>query len=258
MPSVLQQILDNKRAELASLRRLPLPPEPPLRPVRLGRAPGAGLRLIAEIKRRSPSAGELSTVLGVAARAAAYERGGASMISVLCDARYFDGAYEHLAQARAATSLPILCKEFVIDELQLDLARAYGADAVLLIVRCLEPARFAALAAAARERGLEVLAEVHAPGEVEVALGSGASLIGVNARDLDTLVMNAPLAERVLAALPGGVTRIHLSGLHTEAHVRAVAASPADAALLGESLMRQEDPTELLRRLVAAGQNGSG
>jgi indole-3-glycerol phosphate synthase len=260
MASVLQQILDHKRTELASLRKLPQPPAPPRRPLRLKRSPGEGLTLIAEIKRRSPSAGVLSTTLGVAERARAYERGGAAMISVLCDARYFDGAYEHLAQARAATSLPILCKEFVVDELQLDLARAYGADAVLLIARCLEPARFIALAAAARERDLEVLAEVHAnaPSEVAVALESGAALVGVNARDLDTLVMNLPQAQRVLAALPDTVTRVHLSGLHTEEQVRAVSLSRADAALIGEGLMREDDPTELLTRLVAAGRSGGG
>lgn len=258
MPAVLQQILENKRQELADLRRLPLPPAPPRRPLHLKRAPGAGLVLIAEIKRRSPSAGALSTVLGVGERARAYERGGASMISVLCDSRFFDGAYAHLAEARAATSVPLLCKEFVVDEVQLDLARAYGADAVLLIARCLPPERFLELAAAARERELEVLAEVHAPSEVAVVLESGAALVGVNARDLDTLVMHAEQAQHVLAKLPDSLTRIHLSGLRDEAQVRAVAESGVDAALIGEGLMREADPTELLRRLVAAGRSGPG
>lgn len=253
MASVLREILEHKRLELPALRRRPLPPPPPPRPVQLARPPGAGLRLIAEIKRRSPSAGPLSTALGVSERAQAYERGGARMISVLCDEKHFDGAYEHLALARAATSLPILCKEFVLDEAQLDLARAHGADAVLLIVRCLPAARFESLALAARERGLEVLAEVHAPEEVPVALGSGASLVGVNARDLDTLEMKADQARQVLAALPDAVTRVFLSGIHDEAQVRQVAASRADAALIGEGLMRQDDPTALLARLVAAG-----
>jgi indole-3-glycerol phosphate synthase len=255
--SVLDDILRNKRAELATLRGLPLPSPPPPRPVQLGRGAADGLRFIAEIKHRSPSAGALSTRLGVAERAAAYERGGAHMISVLCDATFFGGAYEHLALARAATSLPILCKEFVIDELQLDLARSYGADAVLLIARCLEPARLRALAGAARERGLEVLAEVHAPAEVPVVLAAGARLVGVNARDLDTLVLNAAQAERILSDLPASVTRLHLSGLRTEAQVSAVAASRVDAALIGECLMRQDDPTELLGRLVAAGSKPS-
>lgn len=253
MSGVLGQIIENKRHELAELRRKPLPPAPERRPVQLGRPAGEPLRLIAEIKRRSPSAGALSTRLGVAERARAYELGGARMLSILCDAKFFDGAYEHLGLARAATALPILCKEFVIDECQLDLARAYGADAVLLIARCLAPARLAQLAAAARERQLEVLAEVHTLDEVPVVLDAGATLVGVNARDLDTLGMNADLAQRVLGELPSGVTRLHLSGLRTEANVRAVAASGADAALLGEALMREDDPTALLQRLVAAG-----
>jgi indole-3-glycerol phosphate synthase len=250
---VLDDILRSKRAELPALRRMPLPSPPPLRPFSLSRRPGEGLRFIAEIKRRSPSAGALSTRLGVAARAAAYERGGAHMISVLCDATFFDGAYEHLREAREASSLPILCKEFVIDEVQLDLARSYGADAVLLIARYLEPARLRSLCTAARARGLEVLAEVHAPAEVPVTLEAGATFVGVNARDLDTLLMHAEQARRILAELPDAVTRVHLSGLHTEALVRGVAASRADAALIGECLMRQDDPTELLARLVGAG-----
>src|SRR5690606_17259345 len=104
MASVLREILEHKRLELPALRRRPLPPPPPPRPVQLARPPGAGLRLIAEIKRRSPSAGPLSTALGVSERAQAYERGGARMISVLCDEKHFDGAYQHLALARAATS----------------------------------------------------------------------------------------------------------------------------------------------------------
>jgi indole-3-glycerol phosphate synthase len=251
--SRLDDILSHKRAELAALRRLPLPSAPTARAFSLARPAGEGLRFIAEIKHRSPSAGPLSRRLGVAERAAAYERGGAHMISVLCDAKFFDGSYDHLTQAREASSLPILCKEFVIDELQLELARSYGADAVLLIARCLAPARLRSLVKAARDRGLEVLVEVHAPAEVPVVLGAGATLVGVNARDLDTLAMHTEQAQRVLADLPAGVTRVHLSGLHTEAHVRAIARSRADAALIGECLMREDEPTELLARLVAAG-----
>lgn len=252
---VLGDILRSKREALGALRQLRLPAPPPRRPVQLARGPGEGLRFIAEIKRRSPSAGPLSTVLGVGERARAYERGGAHMISVLTDAAFFDGAPEHLAEARAASALPLLFKDFVIDELQLDVARCYGADAVLLIARCLEPARLHALARAARERELEVLAEVHAPAEVGVVLDAGATLVGVNARDLDTLDMHPEQARRVLDELPPEVTRVHLSGLSSEEHVRAVAASRADAALIGECLMRQDDPTPLLRRLVAAGNS---
>lgn len=249
---LLQEILDHKRQELAALRNARLPSPPPLRPVALARRAGDPLRLITEIKRRSPSAGALSTKLGVAERARAYELGGASMISVLCDQKYFDGSYEHLALARAATELPILCKEFVLDESQLDAARAYGADAVLLIARCTSAERLAALVEASHRRGLTALVEVHAPAEAELALAAGARLVGVNARDLDTLELHTARARDVLSALPVSVTRVHLSGIHTEAQIAEVAVSPADAALIGESLMRADDPGPVLARLLAA------
>jgi indole-3-glycerol phosphate synthase len=174
------------------------------------------------------------------------------MISVLCDQKYFGGAYEHLALARHATSLPILCKEFVIDEVQLDHARAHGADAVLLIARCVSPQRLRELVAAARERELAVLLEVYLPEEVPVALEAGAEIIGVNARDLQTLVMDAPRTRAILAALPTDVVRVHLSGIQKEAQISELARSRVDAALIGECLMREDDPTDLLQRLVGA------
>lgn len=251
---MLEQILRTKREELPRLRRRSLPAPPPLRPVALARTAGGPLRLIAEIKLRSPSAGPLSRTLGVGARAAAYERAGASMISVLCDATYFDGAYSHLGEARGSTSLPLLCKEFVVDEAQLDAARAYGADAVLLIARCVTPARLAALLAGALERGLTPLTEVYTPEEVPIAVDAGAQLIGVNARDLETMVLDAERAKRTLAALPQHVTRAHLSGLRAPAQVAEVAQSGIDAALIGECLMREDDPGPLLERLVQAGR----
>ncbi|HKO94314.1 MAG TPA: indole-3-glycerol-phosphate synthase [Polyangiaceae bacterium] len=249
---MLAEILDTKRRELERLRHEALPTPPALRPVDLRRSPGGPLKVIAEIKRRSPSAGDLSRVLGVAARAQAYERAGAHMLSVLCDETFFAGAYAHLVEARAATSLPLLCKEFVIDERQLDAARAYGADAVLLIVRCLEPARLATLLRACAERGLVALTEIHGLQETRIALDAGATLIGVNARDLDTLQLDTKLAEQVLESLPGHVTALHLSGIRDERQIAAVAGSRADAALIGECLMREDDPEPLLRRLVAA------
>jgi indole-3-glycerol phosphate synthase len=250
---VLAEILAQKQSELEGLHGRPLPAPPALRPVQLSRAQNAGrLSLITEIKRRSPSAGNLSTVLSVAERAAAYERAGASMLSVLCDARFFGGDYEHLAEARAATSIPILCKEFVIDPVQLDAARAFGADAVLLIVRCLSAELTRSLITAARERQLVPFVEVATEDELQVALDAGADLIGVNARDLDTLVMDAARAARVLAAVPTGVTRVHLSGLSKPDDVARIRASGADAALVGEALMRADDPEPLLRSLANA------
>lgn len=248
---VLERILDQKKSELAGLRARRLPSPPPRRPVGLSREAGQPLKIISEIKRRSPSAGALNTTLSVAARARAYERGGASMVSVLCDSAFFDGGFEHLGEAREACSLPLLCKEFVIDEVQLDAARAYGADAVLLIVRCLAPERVSALHRAALERDLVPFVEIASEDEGRLALDAGATLIGVNARDLDTLAMDAEPADRILRGLPAETTRVHLSGLRTPDDVARVAAGPADAALIGEALMRLDDPQAFLASLVA-------
>jgi indole-3-glycerol phosphate synthase len=249
---ILDRILAAKHRELDELGAEPLPEPPALRPLALRRKPGAPLRIIAEIKRRSPSAGALSTKLGVGERAAAYERAGAELVSVLCDRSFFDGDYEHLREARDHCSLPILCKEFVLDERQLDRARAYGADAVLLIVRCLREPRVAELVRACRQRGLEPMVEVTDERESDIAVASGATLIGVNARDLDTLAMDVARAGRVLASLPASVTAVHLSGLASPEAIREVASGRADAALIGEALMRQDDPEPLLRAFVQA------
>jgi indole-3-glycerol phosphate synthase len=249
---VLETILSAKRKALNDLRARPRPAPPPRRALELRRGTGEPLRLIAEIKRRSPSAGALSTRLSVEARAAAYERGGAQMISVLCDEPFFDGAFEHLALARGACSLPLLCKDFVIDPVQLDLARGFGADAVLLIVRCLDQPQLVALVQQARERELVPFVEVATEAESARALDAGADLIGVNARDLDTLAMDPARAERVLAELPPGVTRVHLSGLAKPENVARIMENGADAALIGEALMRLDDPEPLLRSLARA------
>jgi len=248
---LLARILATKEAELAGLRALKLPAAPTPRPVSLERENGR-LKLITEIKFRSPSAGPLSTKLSVAERAQAYQRAGADMVSVLCDASFFDGAFAHLAAAREACALPLLCKEFVIDECQLDAAAAFGADAVLLIVRCLTPERLAVLTKETRARNLTPFVEVATELEAQIALDAGATLVGVNARDLDTLAMDAARTARVLDSLPRGVVGVHLSGIATPDDVRRVASSSADAALIGETLMRQEQPEELLRALSQA------
>lgn len=257
---LLDRILAQKRAELAELHRLPLPEPPERRALDLRRTPGvsgasAALHLITEIKRRSPSAGQLSTRLSVAERAKSYARAGASMLSVLCDREFFDGSFEHLREARAACDLPLLCKEFVIDERQLEVARAFGADAVLLIVRCLSPSEFRHLLERARGLDLVPFVEVATPEEASLALDCGAELIGVNARDLDTLVIDRERAEGVIHSLPDHVTKVHLSGVTSAQAVRAVRNSRADAALIGEILMRQDDPAELLSGFLAAARN---
>jgi indole-3-glycerol phosphate synthase len=248
---LLARILAKKRDELPALRALRLPAPPTRRAFCLRRTEGR-IQLICEIKFRSPSAGALSTALSVTERARAYERAGASMISVLCDSSFFDGSFEHLSEARAACELPLLCKEFVIDECQLDAAAAYGADAVLLIARCVDGKRLSELTQAARARNLEPFVEVVSDEESELAVAVGATLVGVNARDLDTLAMDAASAARMLAKLPRAVTRVHLSGIAKPEDVRRVAESPADAALIGEALMREAEPQARLRSLVAA------
>ncbi len=259
--SLLARILDAKRLEIEALRSSPRPAGPRRDPIdvraALRRPPGAPLRLLAEIKLRSPSAGPLSRSLSPAARAAAYAEAGATMVSVLCDRPFFDGAWEHVTEARAALdsagrSVPLLAKEFVLDERQIARARDAGADAVLLIARIVSPARLAALAEAARAEGLEPLVEIALDTELEAAIAAGARVVGVNARDLDTLQMDAERVARVLHALPADVVAVHLSGLRDGNDVARVARSRADAALIGEALMRQDDPGPLLRAMVAA------
>jgi indole-3-glycerol phosphate synthase len=154
---------------------------------------------------------------------------------------------------RSSRDVPVLAKEYVLDEVQLDRAREAGADAVLLIARIVSPARLRELHDAARARDLQPLVEVTNEEELGSAIESGARLIGVNARDLDTLQMDAARAARVLAAIPVDRVRIHLSGIKTPDDVRALARTGVDGVLLGEALMRQADPEPLLRALVAAG-----
>ena len=223
----------------------------------LRRAAGQPLRLIAENKRKSPSAGALSTVLSTAERVVRYAAGGAAMVSVLCDEGFFGGSWDDVVEARRALvaaghATPILAKEFVIDERQLREASACGADAVLLIARILDRTRLQELLAQAGSLGLEALVEVVSEDELEWAVSAKATIIGVNARDLDTLLMDPERAARVLAAIPDGCIPIHLSGLKGPEDVRRLAATRADGALVGEVLMREDDPRALLASMVLA------
>lgn len=260
--SRLASIVESKRREIEQLRSVARsderPGHEPINVARaLVRAPGAPLRLLAEFKRRSPSAGRLSESLDVDGRVIAYARAGATMVSVLCDGPFFGGSWDDLARARTTLDarglrVPLLAKEFVLDEVQIDQARAAGADAVLLIARIVSAERLRELFDATRSRGLEPLVEVMNEEELAAASACGARIVGVNARDLDTLAMDGARAARILAAIPSGVVKVHLSGIKTEDDVRALARGPADAALLGEVLMRDDDPEPRLRALVAA------
>ncbi len=223
----------------------------------LRRAAGQPLRLIAENKRKSPSAGVLSTTLSPAQRAVRYAEAGASMVSILCDAPFFGGSWDDVVEVRKALvsaghSIPVLAKEFVIDERQLREASACGADAVLLIARILGAERLAQLFAQATSLGLESLVEVVTDEELAWAVAAGASIIGVNARNLDTLAMDSEGAARVLAAVPDSAISLYLSGVKGPEDVRRIAATRVDGALVGEALMREEDPRPLLSQLALA------
>ncbi|HEY6458491.1 MAG TPA: bifunctional indole-3-glycerol-phosphate synthase TrpC/phosphoribosylanthranilate isomerase TrpF, partial [Polyangiaceae bacterium] len=224
--SLLADIVASKRREIEALKargkdvarkaaplRGPLEARPRLDVVGALRRPvGAPLRLVTEVKLRSPSAGALSRAMTPDARAAAYASGGAAMVSVLCDGPFFDGAWEHLEAARARVErTPLLAKEFVLDAAQIVEARARGGDAVLLIARIVDRATLASLARAARDEGIEPLVEVVDEGELDAALAAGARLVGVNARDLDTLAMDAARTARVLDAIPASVVAVHFS-----------------------------------------------
>jgi indole-3-glycerol phosphate synthase len=259
---VLDGILRAKREEVVALKAALCPatlagPRPGSVFAALTRAKNGPLGLITEIKRRSPSAGALSTALSVAERALAYGRGGAAMISVLCDAPFFDGGWEHVTLARealerAGLAVPVLAKEFVVDERQLEEAAGRGADGVLLIARIVSAERLGELVVRSRALGLEPLVEVVTEEELAAALGADAKVIGVNARDLDTLVMDPARTARVLAAIPDDRIAVHLSGLKGPDDVASVARSDVDAALIGEALMRHDDPSALLRSMVLA------
>ncbi len=212
----------------------------------------SGLQIIAEIKRRSPSAGDISMHLDPAGQASRYESGGAAAISVLTEPDFFGGSIDDLEAVRAAVTIPILRKDFVIDEVQIHEARSAGADAVLLIVAALEEARLADLLAAGRNVGLDVLVEAHTGAELEVANRCGARIIGINNRDLHTFETDLETAER-LAPEVRGSTKVAESGVSSPIGAARMAAAGYDAILVGEALVRSENPAALVAALRQAG-----
>jgi indole-3-glycerol phosphate synthase len=211
---------------------------------------GGRLAIIAEAKARTPLMGVLADDYSPGALAAAYAAAGASALSVLCQETSFGGRPEHLAEARGVTDLPILRKDFVVTEHQVLEARAYGADAVLLIVAALDRPRLGELQAVARDLGMEALVEAHTEAEVGAALEAGASLVGVNHRDLTTFEVHQGLTERLRPLVPPEVVYVAESGIHTPADARRMREAGADAVLVGEALMRAPDPAALLRTLM--------
>jgi indole-3-glycerol phosphate synthase len=215
------------------------------------RAPGVGV--IAEVKRRSPSAGALASIDNAASLAAQYQLGGARMISVLTEQRSFGGSLDDLDAVRAAVQVPVLRKDFVVGSYQVHEARAHGADAVLLIVAALEQNVLIGLRERVESLGMTALVEVHTEEEASRALDAGAHVIGVNARNLRTLDVDRSTFERIAPGLPSDVVKIAESGVRGPLDLIEYAAAGADAVLVGESLVTGADPRHAVAELVTAG-----
>jgi indole-3-glycerol phosphate synthase len=253
MADILQRILAVKREEIAQVRALGTAAlrdavqarradlrdfEAALR----SRVAAGSPAVIAEVKKASPSKGVLRQHFVPAEIAASYQRGGAACLSVLTDQQFFQGAPEYLQQARAACGLPVLRKDFIVDELQLLQARAWGADCVLLIVAALAPAQLLELEAAAQALGLAVLVEVHDSAELDVALSMKTALLGINNRNLRTFDVSLRTTLDLLPRIPTDKLVITESGILTPADVTTMRAAGVHAFLVGEAFMRADDP----------------
>lgn len=224
-----------------------------------GRAPGrfaaalrgAGLSVIAEVKGASPVDGVLRAGLDPVSLARTYEEAGAAAISVLTEERHFAGSLDHLEKVAAAVGLPLLRKDFIVQEYQVARAALAGAAAVLLIAEALEPARLEALVECAHGLGLDALVEIHGIGSLDAAIAAGSGLIGVNNRDLTTMVVDPGHALRVAEHLPAEVVKVAESGLASADDAAAARAAGYDAVLVGSALVRAGDPAVALRTLCA-------
>ncbi len=223
---------------------------PPTRGFRDALAGASQLAVISEIKRRSPSKGDLNAGLDPAVMAATYQRGGATCLSVLTDEEHFGGSAADLQAARAACALPVLRKDFTVAAHDVVDARLMGADCALLIAAALAPGELAEYHTLATEIGLDVLVEIHDEPEMEVALAAGATLIGVNQRDLVTFQVDHARAVRMGAVFPDGVVKVAESGVRGRADAESLRAAGYDAVLVGETLVTAADPSAALADLI--------
>lgn len=223
-----------------------------------GLAPDGSVGVIAEVKRRSPSAGTIHADLDPVAHARAYAAGGAVAISVLTEPDHFGGSLHDLQHVAAAVPVPVVCKDFILDDVQLLAARAAGASAVLLIARILTGSRLRELIAAAGRLELGVLVEVHSVDELDAAIAAGAAVVGVNNRDLDTFALDLASGERVLRAVPRHLVAVGESGIESRADVERMAAAGADLVLVGTALVRHADPRTAVRSLCGVPRRARG
>jgi indole-3-glycerol phosphate synthase len=223
--------------------------EPAPRRFRDALAGTQGLAVIAEVKRRSPSKGDLAVGLEPADLARRYEAGGASCLSVLTDAEFFGGSAADLASARAATALPVLRKDFTVSERDVCDARLMGADCVLFIAAALSPDELRRFHALAAEVGIDALVEIHDEAELAIALDAGATLVGVNQRDLVTFAVDHDRAVRMAGLIPSTVVRVAESGVRGADDAHALHAAGYHAVLVGETLVTAADPAATIRAL---------
>src|SRR5437879_7666427 len=255
MATYLDRILASHRARAAEDRR-PLDQlleaaraVPPARPFTEALAGTEELAVVAEVKRRSPSKGDLAPDLVPGSLAHAYAEGGARCLSVLTDEAFFGGSPDDLVEARSATDLPVLRKDFTVAEPDVCDARLMGADAVLLIVAALDDRELRAFHDLAAELGLDALVEVHDATELDRAAAAGATLIGVNQRDLTTFTVDRDLAAKLRPSMPEGAVTVAESGVRDAADAAALRAAGYDAVLVGESLVTAADPAAVLEAL---------
>ena len=225
-----------------------------VRDFRAALADPAGVSVIAEIKRRSPSKGDLAPDLVPAELAAGYASGGAACLSVLTDVEFFGGSVDDLRAARAAVELPVLRKDFTVSERDVYDARIMGADAVLLIAAALATSELQRFRDLAVSLGMTVLVEVHDEDELSRALAAGADVVGVNQRDLRTFDVDRELAARLAAKMPDGVVKVAESGIRDAGDVRRLVDAGYDAILVGESLVTAADPADAVRALTSNGR----
>ena len=262
--SVLKTIIARKRQEVAALtgpgraadlRRAALD-RPPGRDLERALRACAQVPVVAEIKRASPSAGRLGNGFQAADLARTYEANGAAALSVLTDRPFFEGCLADLKEARQAVGLPVLRKDFLFDPYHLFEARAYGADAVLLIAAVLDPGLLAELLALARTLGLEGLVEVHDEQELERALAAEAAIIGVNNRDLRTFEVDLAVTERLRSLIPADRVVVAESGIHTRADVERLRALGVHGVLIGEALVLADNPGAKIGELLGGSDLG--